>query len=74
MNTEKLLLENWRVLPLDKQIEVLEFVQSLNAKTASKPRKHIKGIWANLKFEITEQEITEAKQEMWGNFPKDIDL
>ena len=74
MNTEKLLLENWRILPLDKQKEVLEFIQSLKAKATSKPRKNIKGMWANLKFEITEQEITEAKQEMWQNFPKDIEL
>jgi len=74
MNTEKLLLENWRVLPLDKQKEVLEFIQNLKAKATSKPLKSIKGMWANLKFEITEKEITEAKQEMWGNFPKDIEL
>ncbi len=73
MNTEQLLLENWRVLPLDKQQEVLEFVQLLNEKSTPKPRKSLKGLWVNLNFDITEEEIAEAKREMWGNFLKDIE-
>jgi hypothetical protein len=72
MSTEQLLLEKWRVLPQDKQQEVLEFV--LKIKVAPKVHKSIKGMWANSKFNITEKEITEAKQEMWKNFPKDIEL
>ncbi len=30
MNTEQQLIEKWRNLPLDKQQEVLQFVESLN--------------------------------------------
>ncbi len=29
------------------------------------PRNSLKGLWANLPIDITEKEITEAKQEMW---------
>ena len=30
MNTEQQLIEKWRSLPLDKQQQVLQFVESLN--------------------------------------------
>ena len=30
MNTEQQLIESWRNLPLDKQQQVLQFVESLN--------------------------------------------
>ncbi|WP_036480025.1 DUF2281 domain-containing protein [Myxosarcina sp. GI1] len=36
MNTEQDLLEKWRELPLDKQQEVLQFVESLNEQKQSK--------------------------------------
>lgn len=33
------------------------------------PRKSLRGLWRGL--EITKEDIAEACQEMWGNFPKD---
>ena len=36
MNTEQKLLEKWRKLPLDKQQQVLRFVESLNEQKQSK--------------------------------------
>jgi hypothetical protein len=35
MNTEQQLIEKWRDLPLDKQQEVLQFVESLNQQQKS---------------------------------------
>jgi hypothetical protein len=35
MNTEQQLIEKWRNLPLDKQQEVLQFVESLNQQQQS---------------------------------------
>jgi hypothetical protein len=35
------------------------------------PRKSLRGLWRGL--DITEDDITQARQEMWGKFPrKDI--
>ena len=33
------------------------------------PRKSLRGLWRDL--DITEEEIAEARQEMWGNFPRE---
>ncbi|XGB43929.1 MAG: hypothetical protein LVS60_09745 [Nodosilinea sp. LVE1205-7] len=35
-------------------------------------RRNIKGLWANFDIDITEDDIAVARQEMWGNFPRDI--
>jgi len=32
------------------------------------PRKSLRGLWRGL--DITEEEIAEARREMWGNFPR----
>ena len=34
----------------------------------------IDGLWADLNFHVTEEDIAEARREMWGNFPRDIKL
>ena len=33
------------------------------------PRKSLRGLWRGL--DITEEEIAEARREMWGNFPRE---
>ena len=33
------------------------------------PRESLRGIWQGLN--ITDEDITEARREMWGNFPRD---
>jgi hypothetical protein len=32
----------------------------------------LRGLWAGLNNHITEEDIAEARREMWGNFPRDI--
>lgn len=72
MNAEQLLVNKWRNLSSDKQQEVLDFVEFLELKRrAKKPRRSLKGLCANLGITITEADISEARQEMWGNFPKE---
>lgn len=39
MNTEQQLIEKWRELPLDKQQQVLLFVESLNQQKQTKQNK-----------------------------------
>ena len=70
VSIEQAIVENLRVLPPEKQQEVLDFIEFLKAKSRLKvDRRSIKGICADLGVHITEEEIAEARQEMWGNFP-----
>jgi Protein of unknown function (DUF2281) len=70
MNTEQILLNKWRNLSLDKQEEVLDFVEFLEQKRITKkPRRSLKGLCLDLGITIAEDDISEARREMWGNFP-----
>ena len=75
MTIEQAIVEKLRVLPVEKQQEVLDFVEFLQRKSTPKPpRRSLKGLWADIKIDITEADIAEARREMWGNFPRDIEL
>jgi len=56
-------------LPADKWQDLVEFVEFLQFKSAKQPRKLIQlgGLWKHLPH-ITEEDIAEARQEMWSNF------
>lgn len=58
-------------LPLDKQQQVLDFVEFILHKTEAKPampRKSLRGSLAHLGFDVTAEDIDEVRREMWGNF------
>jgi uncharacterized protein DUF2281 len=73
MTIEQQVVEKLRELPPEKQREVLDFVQSLEQPHNNKPLQPLRGLWKDLNITITEEEIAEARREMWGNFPKDIE-
>jgi hypothetical protein len=69
MSIEKSLLKKLLKLPVDKQKEVLDFVESLEKKAGAKGRRHsLKGLWADSGVEISPEDIAEAQREMWGGF------
>jgi hypothetical protein len=73
MTIEQLLLEKLRGLSPEKQREVLDFAQKLSKNDSTrKTLRSLEGLWADLNIEITEEDIAEARREMWGNFPRDI--
>ncbi|WP_193197742.1 hypothetical protein [Nostoc sp. MG11] len=73
MNIEQAVLERLRQLLIDKQQQLLDFAEFLSQKTTSKtPLRTVRGFCADLKVDITEEDIAQARQEMWGNFPRDI--
>lgn len=75
MSIEQQILEKLRELPAQKQQEVLAFVDSLKEMNgAGKPFRSLRGLWRDLNIDITEEDIAEARREMWGNFPRDIEL
>lgn len=67
MSIDESFLEKLRQLPPDKQLEVLDFVEFLQKKHATQitPRRSVKGLWADLGCHITEEDIAEARAEMF---------
>ena len=72
MTVEQAVVERLRELPPERQQEVLDFVQSLQQQSAPKrPGRSLMGLWADLDMRVTDEDIAEARREMWGNFPRD---
>lgn len=72
MSINKSLLEKLNNLPLEKQREVLDFVESLEKEAARRrPRRSLKGLWADLGVRVSLEDIAEARREMWGGFPRE---
>ena len=77
VNIEQAVVEKMRVLPVEKQREVLDFAEFLQRKSVPQPpcrRRSLKGLWADLKIDLTEADIAKVRREMWKNFPRDIEL
>lgn len=73
MTVKEQLFQKLETLLPEEQEAVIQFVDFLQFKrslqkpqeTSIHPRNSLKGLWANLPINITEEEITEARQEMW---------
>ena len=74
MTIEDAVLQNLQTLPFEKKQEVLDFVEFLHRKSVPKQfRRNPIGLFAELKLDITEADIAEARRELWGKFPREID-
>ena len=72
MSIEKSVLEKLLKLPVDKQKEVLDFVECLEKNAGQRrSRRSLKGLWADLEVNISVDDIAEARREMWGGFPRE---
>ncbi|MBI3796118.1 MAG: DUF2281 domain-containing protein [Deltaproteobacteria bacterium] len=72
MSIEQSVLEKMRALPPDKQQEVLDFVEFLQRKSGLKqPRRSLRGLWADLGVDITEEDVAKVRKEMWKDFPRE---
>jgi hypothetical protein len=68
-----------QVLKLTKQLPLIDKVRLIERiapqieyelkATRPAPRKPLRGLWQGL--DITEEDIAEARREMWGNFPRE---
>ena len=73
MNLEQVVLEKLRALPPDKQQEIRDFADFIHKKNMpKKPLKSTKALYADLKVDITEEDIVQARRKMWGNFLREI--
>ncbi len=72
MTSEEVLFAKIKVLPPNLKEEALHFVEFLETKLGTKPKRQISlGIAEDLGIEITSADIGEARKEMWANFPRD---
>jgi mRNA-degrading endonuclease RelE of RelBE toxin-antitoxin system len=72
MDIEQSVLEKLKKLPSEKQQQVLDFIESIQSRSiARRPRRSLKGMWADLRVQIGEDDITQVRREMWGNFPRE---
>lgn len=74
MTVEELVLEKLRELHPHQKQQVLKYIQNLLRESREgKSLVSLEGLWAGDGFDITEEDIAEARREMWGgNSPKDI--
>ncbi|MGI8470066.1 MAG: DUF2281 domain-containing protein [Pyrinomonadaceae bacterium] len=72
MISEQVLIEKFKILPPEKQQELVDFAEFLEEKTKRKePRKSSYGLLADLNISISKEEIDEARRETWANFPRE---
>ncbi len=67
---EEAVIAKLRELSVDKQQEVLKFIEDVAPKP-KRPRKSLYGLWAGHGVTISEEDIAEARKEMWGDFPRE---
>ena len=72
MTFEQKVLQKLRELTPHEQEEVLSFISQLQQESPSQPRHSMAGLWADLNVRIGEEEIAEARRDMWGGFPRDL--
>jgi hypothetical protein len=74
MTVEEVLMEKVKVLPPNRKQEVLDFAEFLESKEAVKrPRRSLKGVLADLDINISDEDIREARNEMWRGYTKDTE-
>jgi len=68
-------LTKLRGLPEEKQRLVLRYVEALDGgedgPVDGEGTYSVEGLWADLGLTITDEDIAEARREMWGNFPRE---
>ena len=70
---EQIVIEKLRELPVEKQQEVADFVEFVHHRSVPKrPRRSLEGLWKGLHEQpVTEEDIAEARREMWGSYSDD---
>ena len=77
MEKNRDLMNIQQTVSLLSTIAKLKLIQTLTTQIESdlkvtplKPRKSLRGLWRGVN--LSDTEITEARKEMWGNFPKEL--
>jgi hypothetical protein len=74
MTVKDAVIEKLEVMPTVKQQKVLEFMESMESnEKPRKPRLSLQGIWADLNINLTEEDLRQARNEMWRGYTRDTD-
>ena len=75
MTVEDVELEKMKVLPPLRKNEVLDFVEFLEQKEYKRPRPRqiLKGALQHLNIKFTDQDLREARNEIWRGYTKDTE-
>ena len=74
MTVKEAVLEKLETMPTFRQQELLEYAEFLESKSSKQsPRRSLKGIWSDFKVNLTEQDLREARNEMWRGYTKDTE-
>ena len=74
MTVKEAVLEKLEAMPTFRQQEVLDFAEFLEAKQlVRKPRRSLKGSLAHLNIKWTEEDMRQARNEMWRGYTKDTE-
>ena len=72
MTLEESIIEAVRSLPPEKQRELLDHAQRLQAESrADKTFQSVKGLWADLDISLSREELEEARREVWKHLRHD---
>ncbi len=74
MTSEEVLLQIFKILPTNRRQELLDFAKTLEQKEVVKsPRRSLKGALADLQINLTEEDLREARNEMWRGYTQDTE-
>lgn len=74
MTVKEAVLEKLGSLPVVRQQEVLDFVEFLETKeSVRKPRRTLKGSLAHLNIDLTDEDMRQARNEMWRGYTRDTE-
>ncbi len=74
MTVAEKVFEKFKALPVDRQQELLDFAEFLEKKEIPKTsRRSLRGIWADDPSNFTEEDLREARNEMWRGYTKDTE-
>jgi Protein of unknown function (DUF2281) len=72
MTLVETVIEKLKQMPPEKLQEVLNFAEFISQKAEEKkPLQSSAGALAHLNISISNEEIDEARREMWANFPRE---
>ena len=73
MSIPDMIAERAKELPAEKQQELLDFADFLARRSSARaPLADVRGLWKHQGFDISAEQIDDARREMWGNFPRDF--
>lgn len=75
MTPEEVLLEKFKVLPVYRQQELLDFAEFLESKESVEKhsRRSLKGALTDLNMKITDEDIRQARNEIWRGYTTDTE-